>query len=135
MIWVHRQAFKRLLKGEVKFRSVLIVGGGLFPRTLLALKKLYPCASFTIIDKNRKNLYRVKIKYPESANYICDDFKNIDPIQFDLIILPLAYSGLKQELYQQVPAASVVLHDWLWNMKGRKGVIISIFLLKRMNLI
>ena len=135
MVWIHRKAFKRILKDEGQFHSIAIVGGGLFPRSLQALKSLYPCASFTIIDRNRKNLYRVKVKHMESANYICNDFENIDPAKFDLIILPLAYFGLKRKFYRQALFSNVVLHDWIWNMKGRKGVIVSVFLLKRMNLV
>src|SRR6185436_11373278 len=46
----HERAFRAMLPGLPAVRHVTIVGGGLFPRTALILRKLRPDASLTIID-------------------------------------------------------------------------------------
>src|SRR5262249_4824618 len=52
----HRAAFARLLPPLPEGARVVIVGGGLFPRTLLVLRELLPGASFTVLDRDAGHL-------------------------------------------------------------------------------
>ncbi len=52
----HRRAFRVLLPELKTTRTVLIVGGGLYPRTALILRELLPAARLTIMDANSGNL-------------------------------------------------------------------------------
>jgi hypothetical protein len=52
---VHHNAFKRLLKGK-RFERILVVGGGIYPRTAIVLKRMCPYAQVTIQDMSRESL-------------------------------------------------------------------------------
>ena len=52
----HERAFRSLLPELPAVSSVGIVGGGLFPRTALILRRLYPDASVVLIDHSESNL-------------------------------------------------------------------------------
>src|SRR4030095_23697 len=52
----HERAFRILLSELPAVSSVGIVGGGLFPRTALILRRLYPEARVVMIDQSEGNL-------------------------------------------------------------------------------
>jgi len=52
---VHHSAFQRLLRG-CRYNRILVVGGGIYPRTAIIMKSLYPHAQITIQDKSRESL-------------------------------------------------------------------------------
>jgi hypothetical protein len=52
----HERAFRTLLRALPAVSSVGIVGGGLFPRTALILRRLYPEARVVLIDHSESNL-------------------------------------------------------------------------------
>ena len=52
----HERAFRALLPRAAAVRRVTIVGGGLFPRTALVLRRLLPDATLTIVDAQPGNL-------------------------------------------------------------------------------
>src|SRR5436190_8589642 len=52
----HERAFRALLPALPASGRITIVGGGLFPRTALILRKLRPDAMLTIIDASRDHL-------------------------------------------------------------------------------
>src|SRR5262249_33950033 len=52
----HERAFRRLLPLLPRANRVAIVGGGLFPRTLLILRRLLPDAEILVIDRSAANL-------------------------------------------------------------------------------
>ena len=52
----HERAFRRLLAELPPVRRVGIVGGGLFPRTALILRKLLPESRLVLIDQSESNL-------------------------------------------------------------------------------
>jgi len=54
----HARALRELVALLPPIREVAIVGGGLFPRTALILRKVAPDAHLTIVDANRSNLER-----------------------------------------------------------------------------
>src|SRR5262249_51189921 len=52
----HEQAFRRLLPRLPKVQRVAVVGGGLFPRTVLILRRLLPQVEIMVIDRSAANL-------------------------------------------------------------------------------
>jgi Fatty acid desaturase len=130
----HEQAFRVLLAKLPPVKSVAIVGGGLFPRTLLVLHRLLPDARFVIIDASLDNLESGKGFFPEGVEVVHAWYDREIVRGFDLVVFPLAFRGDRKDLYRDPPAPLVVVHDWLWHRRGT-GVIVSLFLLKRLNLV
>jgi hypothetical protein len=130
----HEQAFRALLPSLGPIARITIVGGGLFPRTALILRRLLPHASLTIVDASAMNL--------ETARRFLDDGVTLvharhDPEQHvdaDLVVVPLAYRGDRRRFYRQPPAGKVIVHDWIWS-RCPKTAIVSVLLLKRLNLV
>ena len=50
------------------------------------------------------------------------------------MILPLAFIGDRARAYGDPPAARVLIHDWIWARRS-SGVVVSWWLLKRLNLV
>jgi hypothetical protein len=132
MLSRHERAFRRLLPPLPPVPRIAIVGGGLFPRTLLVLRKVVPVASFVVIDKSVDNIAVARRLAPAG---VCFEHGCYDPalVQgFDVVVFPLAFCGDRAEIYQNPPAPVVLVHDWLWRRRG-VGVIVSPLLLKRLN--
>lgn len=130
----HERALGAFLPELSTVQRVAIVGGGLFPRTALILQRLMPQARLTIIDVNLKNIKTAQSFLNGKVEYVhglCDHSR---PSGSDLVIFPLSYIGDRSEIYSDPPAPAVLVHDWIWNRRG-KGVVVSRLLLKRMNLI
>ena len=134
VVGTHERAFRRILPALGEVRSVLVVGGGLFPRTAMVLRRVLPTASLTVVDANASHL--------ESARRFLDDtivlrhafYSGAESAAADLVVVPLAYMGNRRRIYERPPARVVLVHDWIWARHGQ-GVIVSIFLLKRLNLV
>jgi len=130
----HARAFRKLLAGLPPIRRVGIVGGGLFPRTVLVMRKLLPAAEITVVDRSPENLRRARPYFDSGirvveASYapgLCDGV--------DLLIVPLAFSGDRRRFYADPPAPAVAIHDWIWK-PWREGCVVSPLLLKRLNLV
>ena len=130
----HERAFRRLLAGMPRARRVTIVGGGLFPRTALVLRRLLPDATLSIVDADREHL-------EIASRYIARRDRAPAPILrratsdgADLVVLPLSFIGDRRAVYEHPPARAVLVHDWLWHTQGG-GVRVSWLLLKRLNLV
>lgn len=134
---VHTRALSSVLAavpGPVE--SIGIVGGGLFPRTALALRRLRPESRLTIIDGCDEHL--------EIARRMLDStqiefrscwFSPGQPHAFDLIVIPLSYAGDRGRLYRHPPARAVIVHDWIWHKRGTTSRVVALPLLKRLNLV
>ena len=131
----HERAIRALLAGAPQPARVIIVGGGLFPRTTIILRRLMPDASLVVVEE--------KAAHIETARRFLDDrtlFRHeiYDPrgssTDADLLVVPLAFHGDREVLYSRVPAPRVLVHDWIWRRRGT-GVTISWLLLKRLNLV
>jgi hypothetical protein len=130
----HERAFRRLLPAVGEIRSVVVVGGGLFPRTAIVLRRLLPDATVTLLDAS--------VDHIEVARRFLDDRTVIRHLMYrgdaldgaDLVVIPLAFLGSRRHIYGRPPARAVLVHDWIWSRHGR-GVIISPWLLKRLNLV
>ncbi len=127
----HRRAFETLLPHLGNIRSVTIVGGGLFPRTALILRELLPEAHLTIVDSSARNLETARALLDQSIE--CRNERYI-PHACDLTVIPLAFDGDRDAIYRSPPSPAVLVHDWIWCRRGT-GAIISVLLLKRVNLV
>jgi len=134
VVAIHARAFERLLTNAGEIRSALIVGGGLFPRTALVLRRVLPQASLTIVDADEKHLH-VARRFLDGDVVLRESFfAGSAPPGVDLAIVPLAYIGDRQQLYDEPPARLTLVHDWLWHKRGT-STIVSVLLLKRLNLV
>ncbi len=130
----HEQAFRRLLSRVPEVRRVAIVGGGLFPRTLLILQQLLPDARLVVIDRSAANLGIAHRFFPQKIDCIHASYTPELVAEFDLTIIPLAFIGDRGAIYRQPPTRAVLIHDWLWHRRGTSAIV-SFFLLKRLNLV
>jgi hypothetical protein len=130
----HERAFRRLLPPLPAAPRVAVVGGGLFPRTLLTLRRLLPDASFVVIDRSAANIAVArKLAHPdvgfEHATYNPTLVRGCA-----IVVFPLAFCGDRAAIYRNPPAPVVFVHDWVWRRRG-SGTVISWLLLKRLNLV
>jgi hypothetical protein len=135
--WVlerHEQAFRRLLPVLGPAPRIAIVGGGLFPRTLLVLRRLVPDASLVVIDRSAENIGVARKLAPAGVRFehACYDRGLVKG--FDVVVFPLAFSGDRGAIYREPPAPVVLVHDWIWRRRGT-SVVVSVLLLKRLNLL
>lgn len=134
MIASHERAFRKLLALLPPARRVTIVGGGLFPRTALILRKLLPEASLAIVDAQREHLDIAREFFDGEIELRHEFFDAHAPDDADVVIVPLSYVGDRRLVYEHPPAPAVLIHDWLWKTRGG-GVRVSWLLLKRLNLV
>ena len=132
----HERAWRRLELPPLA--HVTIVGGGLFPRTALVLRKLLPQTNLTIIDALPQHIESARAWLDGSVHYKTA-FYNVEGAddlggESDLIVFPLSFDGLKKQIYARSPARLVVVHDWIWRPRG-ETTIVSWLLLKRLNLV
>jgi hypothetical protein len=130
----HERALAALLSGLPAVPRIGIIGGGLFPRTALLLRRLLPEARLTIIDRSTANLDAARPLLPEGIDIINDYYDPDRMNGFDLVVVPLSFLGDREALYRSPPAPAVLIHDWLWRRRGT-GAVVSVWLLKRLNLV
>jgi hypothetical protein len=134
----HETALRRLLPLLSRPRRVTIVGGGLFPRTALLLRRNLPHAALNIVEARAAHLDAAKPWLDETVQLTCGFYDTAPPPASgegsDLVVIPLAFIGDKSAIYRGPPAPQVLVHDWLWRKRG-KSVIVSVLLLKRLNLV
>jgi hypothetical protein len=130
----HERAFRRILPPLPAAARVAIVGGGLFPRTLLILHHLLPDASFVVIDRSAANIGIACALTPTGARFVHASYDAALVRSFDVVVFPLAFSGDRAAIYRSPPAPAVFVHDWIWRRRGA-GAVVSLLLLKRLNLV
>jgi hypothetical protein len=134
LLQTHERALRRLLPEMGAVRSVEIVGGGMFPRTALLSEKLIPEAAVTIIDGNPRSIESAKAFLTDRTRFVNAFFDAAHKTEADLLVIPLSYIGDRPALYRNPAARNVLIHDWIWQ-KRNESVVVSVWLLKRMNLI
>ena len=130
----HERAFRALLPSVPTAQRVVIVGGGLFPRTALILHKLRPDASLLIVDASRDHLDVARAFLSDGVELHQQFFDPKSDDGGELVVIPLSFVGNREDIYQRPPARAALVHDWLWHVRGR-GVRVSWLLLKRLNLV
>jgi hypothetical protein len=141
----HQRAFVRVLSRHPELhplRRVAVIGGGLFPRTAIVLRRLLPEVGLTLIDARaehlaiaQRHLQRLGIGargiewrqgfYPDQTGTLAD---------FDLVVMPLALVGDRRALYDADAGPPRLIHDWAWRRRGQSGTMVSLLMLKRLNL-
>ena len=144
LVQVHERAFRELLTQAgcfgVRSPRIAIVGGGLFPRTALVLRRLIPDAQLIIIDGNMAHLNVARRWFEPAAgvSFVHARFPAASNAgraeDYDIVVLPLSFEGDRDAIYARPLAPTVVVHDWLWRRRGISRVI-SVLLLKRINLV
>jgi hypothetical protein len=130
----HERALRTLLPALPAQARVTIVGGGLFPRTALILRKLLPDARLTIVEQNADHIDSARAFLDGSVHYRHERYDASTRDEADLVVVPLAFVGDREALYRRSPAPSLLVHDWLWK-RTAAGVRVSWLLLKRLNLV
>jgi len=134
MVAVHRSALRRVI--PIAPRSVAIVGGALFPRTVLALRPLLPGVRLTVIDGSAESIAiaRAHLGDAQDVDFIEACYDPAQHDDHDLVIFPLAYVGDRDALYARGRTRRLV-HDWAWRARGDRGTLVSLLLLKRLNVV
>jgi hypothetical protein len=118
--------------------SIAVVGGGLFPRTALALARVWPAARVTIVDADADHLEQARrVLVAHNIRDVSFVHATWDPRAahvHDLVILPLALVGDRNAVYRGDGPPRLV-HDWLWRPRGAATVVVAWWLLKRLNLV
>jgi hypothetical protein len=128
----HEQAFRRLLPPLSPSPRIAIIGGGLFPRTLIILQRLVPDGRFVVIDRSADNLAMARAFLPSDVQVCTECYDPARVRGFDVVVFPLAFDGDRAAIYRHPPASCVLVHDWLWRRRG-VSAIISLCLFKRLN--
>jgi hypothetical protein len=130
----HERALRTLVRRIPPVARVTIVGGGLFPRTALILRRLLPDAELTIVDDEREHIEIARTFLDERITFRHELFDPRSPDEAELLVIPLAFIGDRGSVYRRSPARWTIVHDWIWNRHGC-GVPVSLWLLKRLNLV
>jgi Fatty acid desaturase len=131
----HEQAVRALLSGSPRPSRVTIVGGGLFPRTALILRRLLPDATLTVVEQNATHIAIARRFLDDRVIFRREHYDaRHSSLDADLIVVPLAFDGDRGSLYADPPAPLLLVHDWLWHRTAR-GVPVSWLLFKRLNLV
>jgi hypothetical protein len=138
LVRVHARAIVRLLPRPVPAGlRIAVIGGGLFPRSALALARVCPHACVTIVDADAGNLELARRWLADRGlhgrEFVCATWDPRAAQSHDLVIVPLALVGDRAAVYSAAGPARLI-HDWLWRRRGR-GVVVSWLLLKRINLV
>jgi len=137
VVAVHARAIRTLLAATRDVRRITIVGGGLFPRTAMILRRLLPEAAITIVDANAAHL-EIARRRLNGANvrFVHERWVSTGSIaaETDLVVFPLSFDGDRHAIYARPPARWVLVHDWIWRRRGASRVV-SPLLLKRVNLV
>jgi fatty acid desaturase len=136
----HAAALRRLvpaLRGR-EIRRVAVIGGGLFPRSALALAQIWPEAQVTIVDADARHLERARefLRGREEAGrveFVLARYEPDTPLAADLVVVPLALVGDRAAVYA-AGGPPRVIHEWIWRRRGDAGAVVSPWLLKRVNL-
>lgn len=131
VLWTHERALRRVL-GTAPASHVGIIGGGLFPRTALILRKLLPGSRLTVVDASLPNLDRARGFLGPGIEFRHERYSGGG--DFDLVVLPLAFVGDREAVCARPPAYGVLVHDWIWRHWG-DGAVVSPALLKRVYLV
>jgi len=130
----HERAFRAVLRNVPDIERVTIVGGGLFPRTALVLRKLLPRATIAIVDARQEHLDIARDFLGSAVELRQEFFDGTSRDDADLVVVPLSFIGNRRAVYANPPARAVAVHDWIWRTRP-DGARVSWLLLKRLNLV
>jgi Fatty acid desaturase len=135
LLSAHERAFRDALRDVGPVGRVAVVGGGLFPRTVLVLRRVRPGARLVVIDADPDHVEAARRFPVGDTEFVTAVYDPDRHTGFDLVVIPLAYVGDRARLYRDPPAPVLLVHDWLWRRRGARRVVVSMLLLKRLNLV
>jgi hypothetical protein len=126
--------------GGTRALDVMIVGGGLHPRSALLFARLLPHARLWLLDRDPGHLAIAAAVLaaqprPPDVRLVCATFDPAAPPRCDVLVVPLALRGDRRALIDHPPAPLVFLHDWLWRRDGDASARVSWLLGKRIALL
>jgi hypothetical protein len=130
----HERALRALIPSLPTVSRVTVVGGGLFPRTAVVLKRVMPWATVTVVDMREAHLGVARRFLDASVRLECRQYDPGQQEEADLVIIPLAFCGDRRRVYRRPNAPVVLVHDWLW-VRHQPSARVSWLLLKRLNLV
>lgn len=134
----HRRALVRLLRDHLPAayapRRILVVGGGLFPRSAILLAEIFPRAEIVVLDAEPSHLDDAASLLPHGTVRESGRFTPGETLACDVAVLPLALRGERTAVHAAPPAPVCIVHDWLWRANERSTVV-AWWLLKRANLV
>jgi hypothetical protein len=134
LLKTHQRALHKLFTRLPAVRSVTIVGGGMYPRTAILLRRLLPDAYIRIVDASAEHLEAAKRFLDTSIELCHESYVAGQPVESDVLVIPLSFRGARDEVYRSGSARAILVHDWLWSKRGHSAIV-SVLLLKRLNLI
>lgn len=125
----HEQALRKALAG-MEPKKIMIVGGGLFPRSALVLGRIFPDAELIVLEKEQAHIETARSFLEKEVEFECRRFEG-EPLEADLVVLPLSFKGdVHSAIANQ--SAPVVVHEWLGTPSpGRE--IVSLLLWKQVS--
>lgn len=134
-----RACLERPVSEDMRGLRVAVIGGGLFPRTALALARLWPAARITVIDADADHLGRARAclaaRGVVGVDLVHGTWSPGQVIDHDLVIVPLALVGDRRALYADTPGPPRLIHEWIWRRRGQASAVIAWWLGKRLNLV
>jgi len=134
LLKTHERALHKLYPKLPSIRSVTIVGGGMYPRTAILLRRLLPDAYIRIVDASAEHLEEAKAFLDASIELCHERYIPGQTVESDLLVIPLSFNGARNEVYRSNSAQAILVHDWIWSKRGHSAVV-SLLLLKRLNLV
>ncbi|MBX3131534.1 MAG: fatty acid desaturase [Polyangiaceae bacterium] len=140
LVTSHARAFALVLAALPRApRRIIVVGGGLFPRTVLVLARLLPNARLVVIDRSEQSIARARAYLGARglagrARFVQAAFDPALHCDADLVVTPLAFVGDPELLRRVTSRAPLLSHDWLWRVRGHRSAPVSRLLLKKVSL-
>ncbi|MCB9729750.1 MAG: fatty acid desaturase [Deltaproteobacteria bacterium] len=140
LVAAHARALARLIPRAVATppSRVLIVGGGLFPRTALALATVLPEATLVVMDTDpahldcARELLAARGLAPPRVAFRRGTWQPGQPVDAELVVVPLAFEGDRAALYRPT-AVPTLVHAFPWEARGLPAEPVSrILLFKRL---
>jgi hypothetical protein len=143
VVGVHERALRAVLDDAGVVAHAMVVGGGLFPRSAIVLRRLNPSMRLTIVERDADHIAAAHALLPAGATISHAAFDAAAPVpaDVDLLVIPLGFVGGRRAIYERPPAPRVIVHDWIWNLPPRsdgtssRSTIVTWLLLKRLTLI
>ena len=136
----HALALRALLRTLPETpRRVCIVGGGLFPRTVIVLRRILPSAELVVVDACPASVdcarRWMRARGQSMPKTIVASFDPKAHAGFDLVIFPLALVGDRTVSTRALATSrAVATHEWIWSGRGISRVV-SLLLFKRLCLV
>ena len=149
ILYTHESAIRQLFSSEEQApQRIVVIGGGIFPRTAIIMKKLFPESQIIIQDMNEGSLklaenYLRKTNNEGNIYYFNSMYDGTvhgtkngsaygncsGSIYGTIMVFPLAFRGMS--INSKSPYKTVK-HCWIWeNEPCVKQCIVSYFLMKK----